>query len=145
MARRSTSKLQNAGAALHRGLYRLTRGRLLGKIGGLGVLLLTTRGRRTGKVRTIPLLYVDDAGDYVLIASNGGAELHPAWYLNLQAQPDATVEIDGRKVPVRASDVIDPADRERLWKRANEGYSGYDGYATKTDRTIPVVRLHPVS
>ena len=145
MARRSTSKLQNAGAALHRGLYRLTRGRLLGKIGGLGVLLLTTRGRRTGKVRTIPLLYVDDAGDYVLIASNGGAELHPAWYLNLQAQPDATVEIDGRKVPVRASDVIDPGDRERLWKRANEGYSGYDGYATKTDRTIPVVRLHPAS
>ncbi len=145
MARRSTSKLQNAGAALHRGLYRLTRGRLLGKIGGLGVLLLTTRGRRTGKVRTIPLLYVDDAGDYVLIASNGGAELHPAWYLNLQAQPDATVEIDGRKVPVRASDVIDPGDRERLWKRANEGYSGYDGYATKTDRTIPVVRLHPIS
>jgi len=74
VARRSTSKLQNAAAALHRGLYRLSRGRLLGRVGGLGVLLLTTRGRRTGKVRTIPLLYLDDAGDYVLIASNGGAE-----------------------------------------------------------------------
>ena len=96
-------------------------------------------------MRTIPLLYVDDAGDYVLIASNGGAELHPAWYLNLQAQPDATVEIDGRTVPVHATDVVDPDDRARLWKRANEGYSGYDGYATKTDRTIPVVRLQPTS
>jgi len=145
VARRSTSKLQNAGAALHRGLYRLSRGRFLGRVGGLGVLLLTTRGRRTGKVRTIPLLYVDDAGGYVLIASNGGAELHPAWYLNLQAQPDATVEIDGRTVPVHATDVVDPDDRARLWKRANEGYSGYDGYATKTDRTIPVVRLQPTS
>jgi deazaflavin-dependent oxidoreductase (nitroreductase family) len=145
VARRSTSKLQNAAAALHRGLFRLSRGRFLGRVGGLGVLLLTTRGRRTGKARTIPLLYVDDAGDYVLIASNGGAELHPAWYLNLQARPDATVEIGGRKVPVRATDVVDPDARARLWKRANEGYGSYDGYATKTDRTIPVVRLHPTS
>ncbi len=145
MARRSTSKLQNAAAALHRGLFRLTRGRVLGRVGGLDVLLLTTRGRRTGRVRTIPLLYVADGGDYVLIASNGGAELHPSWYLNLQAQPDATVEIGGRKLPVLATDVVDPDERARLWQRANEGYGGYDDYATKTDRTIPVVRLHPTS
>ena len=145
MARRSASKLQNAGAALHRGIFRLSRGRLLGHFGRLDVLLLTTRGRRSGKVRTIPLLYVDDAGDYVLIASNGGAELHPAWYLNLQAQPDATVELRGAKRRVHASDVTDPDDRARLWKLANEGYGSYDGYATKTDRTIPVVRLHPMS
>ena len=109
------------------------------------MLLLTTRGRRSGKVRTIPLLYVDDAGDYVLIASNGGAELHPAWYLNLQAEPDCTVELRGAKRRVHASDVTDPDDRARLWKLANEGYGSYDGYATKTDRTIPVVRLHPTS
>jgi deazaflavin-dependent oxidoreductase (nitroreductase family) len=145
VARRSTSKLQNAGAALHRGIFRLSRGRLLGRVGGLDVLLLTTRGRRTGKVRTIPLLYMDDAGDYVLIASNGGAELHPSWYLNLQAQPDATVEIGARKVAVRATDVVDPAERARLWRQANEGYGSYDGYAVKTERTIPVVRLSPVS
>jgi deazaflavin-dependent oxidoreductase (nitroreductase family) len=143
VARRSTSKLQNAGAALHRGIFRLTRGRVGGRVGGLGVLLLTTRGRRTGKVRTIPLLYLDDAGDYVLIASNGGAEQHPSWYFNLQAEPAATVEIHGSKQQVNASDVTDPDERARLWKLANEGYGSYDGYATKTNRTIPVVRLHP--
>jgi deazaflavin-dependent oxidoreductase (nitroreductase family) len=145
VARRSTSRLQNVGAALHRGIFRLSRGRIAGRVGGLDVLLLTTRGRRSGKVRTIPLLYLDDAGDYVLIASNGGAELHPAWYLNLQAEPDCTVELRGSKQQVHASDVTDPDERARLWKLVNEGYGSYDGYATKTDRTIPVVRLHPTS
>jgi deazaflavin-dependent oxidoreductase (nitroreductase family) len=94
-------------------------------------------------VRCIPLLYFPDAGDYVLIASNGGAQHHPAWYFNLQAESTATVELEGVKQQVVASDVTDPDDRARLWKQANEGYGSYDGYAKKTDRTIPVVRLHP--
>ncbi len=136
--------VQNTLVGFHRGLIRLSGGRFGSHIRKNPVLLLTTRGRKTGKVRCIPLLYFPDAGDYVLIASNGGAEQHPAWYFNLQAQPDATVEIEGAKQQVHASDVTDPDERARLWKLANDGYGSYDGYATKTDRTIPVVRLHPV-
>ena len=136
---------QNTVVGFHRGLIRLSGGRLGSRIRNNDVLLLTTRGRRTGKVRCIPLLYFDDAGDYLLIASNGGAEQHPAWYLNLQAEPTATVELHGVKQQVHASDITDPAERARLWKQVNESYGGYDGYATKTDRQIPVVRLHPVA
>jgi deazaflavin-dependent oxidoreductase (nitroreductase family) len=139
------SLVQNTLVGFHRGLIRLSGGRLGSRIKKNSVLLLTTKGRRSGKVRCIPLLYFDDAGDYVLIASNGGAETHPAWYFNLQAEPTATVEMYGKKQQVHASDVTDPAERARLWKLANDGYGSYDGYATKTDRTIPVVRLHPAA
>lgn len=136
---------QNTLVGFHRGLLRLSGGRLGSRIGKSPVLLLTTRGRHTGKVRCIPLLYVEDAGDYVLIASNGGAEKHPAWYFNLQDEPTVTVELQGKKQQVHASDVTDPEERARLWKRSTESYKNYDGYATKTDRTIPVVRLHPAA
>jgi deazaflavin-dependent oxidoreductase (nitroreductase family) len=145
VARRSTSKLQNALAALHRGIFRLSRGRIGGRVGKNPVLLLTTRGRRSGRERTIPLLYFDDDGDYVLIASNGGATQHPAWYLNLQAQPAATVEVGSERMAVHAEDVVDPDERARLWKQATEGYASYDSYAAKTDRPIPVVRLRPAA
>jgi deazaflavin-dependent oxidoreductase (nitroreductase family) len=137
--------VQNTLVGFHRGLIRLSGGRLGSRIRKNNVLLLTTRGRRSGKERCIPLLYFDDAGDYVLIASNGGAEQHPAWYLNLRAEPTATVEMHGVKQPVRAADVTDPDERARLWKQVNESYGSYDGYATKTHRTIPVVRLHPTA
>jgi deazaflavin-dependent oxidoreductase (nitroreductase family) len=142
MARR---RIQNALTRLHTAVVRRSGWRIGTRFGKNPVLLLTTRGRRSGKDRTIPLLYADDGGDYVLIASNGGAEQHPAWYLNLQEQPAATVELGGKRVPVHASTVDDPDERARLWKRATEGYASYDSYATKTDRTIPVVRLHPTS
>jgi deazaflavin-dependent oxidoreductase (nitroreductase family) len=137
--------VQNTLVGFHRGLIRLSGGRLGTRIRKNNVLLLTTRGRRSGKDRCIPLLYFDDAGDYVLIASNGGAEQHPAWYFNLRDEPTATVELHGVEQRVRASDITDPDERARLWKQANDGYGSYDGYATKTDRQIPVVRLHPIA
>ena len=105
------SLVQNTLVGFHRGLIRLSGGRLGSHIRKNSVLLLTTKGRRTGKVRCIPLLYFDDAGDYVLIASNGGAEQHPAWYFNLQAEPTATVEMHGVKQQVVASDITDPDER----------------------------------
>ncbi len=141
MARR----LQNAGTALHRAILRLTRGRLTGRVGRAPVLLLTTTGRRSGRRRTIPLLYVADGDDYVVVASNGGAPAHPAWYHNLCAHPDATVEVRGRSTPVRATDVPAGPERERLWQGAMAIYAGYASYATRTDRTIPLVRLTPLT
>ena len=104
---------QNTLVGFHRGLIRLSGGRLGSKIRKNNVLLLTTRGRRSGKERCIPLLYFPDAGDYVLIASNGGAEQHPAWYFNLQDAPTATVEMHGVKQQVVASDITDPDERDR--------------------------------
>jgi deazaflavin-dependent oxidoreductase (nitroreductase family) len=116
-------------------------GRLAGRIaGGAPVLLLTTTGRKSGKQRTTPLLYLDDAGRYVVIASVGGAPKHPAWYLNLLTNPAATVEVGKRKLAVTAA-TASPEERARLWPLAVQMYAGYAGYQAKTTREIPVVIL----
>ena len=106
------------------------------------VLLLTTTGRKSGKKRTTPLLYVEDAGRYVIIASVGGAPRHPAWYLNLRDNPAATIEIGRRTLAVTA-ETASPEERARLWPLATQMYSGYDDYQAKTSREIPVVVLTP--
>src|ERR687890_118926 len=89
------------GSGVHTGLYRATGGKLGGRMGKNPILLLNTVGRKSGKKRVTPLLYVVDGEDYVIIASQGGAPTHPAWYLNLMANQDATVEVGDRKVRVR--------------------------------------------
>ena len=129
-------------SALHRTLYRATRGRLLGRFGKLDVLLLTTTGRVTGKPRTVPLLFADVDGSFVLIASKGGAPADPAWCRNLRANPDAIVERRGRRIPVHAHEA-DGDERDRLWAAMVAGYKGYDAYQARTARRIPVVVLEP--
>lgn len=129
---------------LHVALFRLTRGRVGGRIGnGLPVLLLTTTGRKSGKARTTPLLYVEDGGRYVIVASVGGAPKHPAWYLNLQADPSATIEVGGRSLAVRAETAEEPEERARLWQALTQMYPTYDAYQARTSRIIPVVALTP--
>jgi deazaflavin-dependent oxidoreductase (nitroreductase family) len=116
-------------------------GRVAGRIAGGGpVLLLTTTGRKSGKHRTTPLLYLEDAGRYVVIASVGGAPKHPAWYLNLLANPAATIEVGRRKLAVSATTAL-AEERARLWPLVVEMYAGYDGYQAKTTREIPLVIL----
>ena len=134
-------RLLTALSRAHVGLYRASRGRLGGRISrGAPVLLLTTTGRKSGKQRTTPLLYLEDAGRYVVIASVGGAPKHPAWYLNLLANPAATLEVGSRKLPVTAS-TASPEERARLWPLAVQMYPGYNAYQAKTAREIPVVIL----
>jgi F420H(2)-dependent quinone reductase len=128
---------------LHYSIYRATDGRVWGKMLGGPVLLLNTTGRKSGQRRTTPLLYVRDGGDLAIIASNVGASRHPAWYLNLIANPDATVEITGNETRVRAEEAS-PEEKARLWPKVVEMYSGYEGYKRRTDREIPVVVLHPI-
>jgi deazaflavin-dependent oxidoreductase (nitroreductase family) len=106
------------------------------------VLLLNTTGRKSGQRRTNPLLYVRDGEDFVLIASNGGAPKHPAWYLNLMATPDATVEVGDREFRVRAQEA-DGEEKARLWQKMVEMYPAYDSYQKKTEREIPLLVLHP--
>jgi len=111
---------------------------------GSTVLLLTTTGRKTGKSRTTPLLYGEDAGRYVVVASVGGAPKHPAWYLNLGGDAAATIQVGGRRLSVRA-ETAGPDERQRLWTLMTRMYPGYDGYQAKTSREIPVVILDPQS
>ena len=141
-----TSRVGNLmGRALnktHSSVYRRSGGRLWGTMFGGPVLLLNTTGRKSGQRRTNPLLYVRDDEDFVLIASNGGAPRHPAWYLNLMANPDATVEVGDRKVRVRA-EVVVGEEKARLWQKMVAMYSSYDDYQKKTNREIPLLVLHP--
>ena len=142
---RSIAAVQRAATKLHTSLFRATGGKVGGAIPGSGpVLLLTTNGRKTGRERTVPLLYLRDGETRILVASNGGTATHPTWWLNLRANPVATVEVGGGRLRVRAREA-DPEEKERLWPRLVEMYGGYEGYQQKTDREIPVVILHPVN
>ena len=109
------------------------------------MLLLHTRGARSGDPRTTPLLYtpLDDA--FIVVASKAGAAHHPAWYYNIRTHPDAvSVELDGRRLAVRPR-IVDEPERSGLWPRVNDNYNGYETYARRAgDRVIPLVVLEPV-
>jgi F420H(2)-dependent quinone reductase len=130
------------GTIVHSGVYRATGGRLLGRMGQSPILLLNTVGRNSGKKRATPLLYVVDGEDFVIIASKGGAPTHPAWYLNLVANPDTTVEVGDRKSRVSAEELAGE-EKVRLWRKMAEMYPTYDDYQDKTKREIPLLVLHP--
>ena len=107
---------------------------------GTTILLLTTTGRKSGQPRIQPLIYAEDDGRYVIVASRGGTPEHPAWYLNLRDDPEVEVQIKGDRFKARAYDA-EGDERERLWRRMNEVWPDYDEYQKKTDRQIPVVIL----
>lgn len=129
--------------AIDRRLLPLTRGRLTVAV-GQPILLLHTRGARSGQPRTSPLLYTPHGGAFVIVASKAGAEHHPAWYHNIRAHPDAVAaEVGGRTIPVRAT-VAEGAQRAELWRIVNDNYNGYDVYQGRAgSRVIPVVLLEP--
>ena len=129
-------------SAIHEFWYRLTGGVLGGSIVGRPILLLTTTGRKTGAQRTTPLMYLEDGKKLVIIASNGGNPRHPAWWLNLEKNPQAEVQLRSEKRRVKAEEATGE-ERERLWQAVVETYSGYEGYQKTTDRQIPVVILCP--
>ena len=107
------------------------------------VLLLLTAGRKTGKERTTPLLYLEDGVNYATVASNGGTRDDPAWWLNLKANPEAAVEIGDRRLRVRAEE-IEGDEKRRLWERLVEMYPPYESYQRRTEREIPVILLRLV-
>ena len=140
---RLSAALQNAVTSLHRAIYRLSRGAIGGRIANSPVLLLSTTGRRTGKQRTLPLLYLADGSNVVLVASNGGALKHPTWWLNLQTTPDAWIQIGDVRRRVHAEQAS-AEEKQRLWPRLIAMYPGYQRYQEITDRDIPVVILRPI-
>lgn len=129
---------------VHTFLYRRTGGRIGQSAPGLRakMLLLDHVGAKSGKKRTIPLLYVTDGDDIILIASKGGHPKNPAWYYNLRANPDTTVQVGTEVRPVHAR-VAGPADYDRLWEIAVSAYHPYREYQARTPRQIPLVILQP--
>jgi deazaflavin-dependent oxidoreductase (nitroreductase family) len=126
--------------ALHRLLYRLSGGRVGGRLWNLPVVLLTTTGRKTGKPRTVPLCSLRDGDDVVVIASYGGLDQPPAWWLNLEADPQAEVQ-DGRTLRRVVARTASPDERARLWAEVTARAPGYLEYERRTTREIPVVIL----
>jgi deazaflavin-dependent oxidoreductase (nitroreductase family) len=125
----------------HTLVYRATGGRIGHRVPGAPpMLLLDHTGARSGIRRTSPLVYVRDGDDVVIVASKGGYPKHPAWYHNLKANPDTTVQIGSERRPVRAR-VAGASERGRLWDKAVQTYGGYSGYQERTDREIPLVVL----
>jgi deazaflavin-dependent oxidoreductase (nitroreductase family) len=134
---RAGRAIQNGFTAAHTALAR--RFGLARRIGDVPILLLTTEGRRSGRPRTVPVMYVPGT-EPVLVASNGGSPSHPSWYLNLRAEPRAAIEIEGRREEVVAR-TVSGEEREPLWRQAVAIYPAYASYQRRADRQLPVVVL----
>jgi deazaflavin-dependent oxidoreductase (nitroreductase family) len=139
-AGRSVSLTIKAASFLNRALYRASGGRIGGTMRGAPILLLTATGRSSGKPRTVPLLYLKDGDELVVVASYGGRPEHPAWYRNVEANPDVEVEIGRERQRLRARTAT-PEERARLWPQVVDMYPSYETYQSKTTREIPLVVL----
>jgi deazaflavin-dependent oxidoreductase (nitroreductase family) len=124
----------------HVRVYRETGGEPGYRWRGTTILLLTTTGRSSGQERTTPLIFTEDGERWVVVASKGGAPEHPDWYKNLQASPEATIQVKSEVIPVLA-ETAQGEERARLWRSMAEVWPAYDDYQGKTDREIPVVVL----
>ncbi|GGV41194.1 nitroreductase [Actinomadura cremea] len=109
---------------------------------GVPTLLLTTTGRKSGQPRTSAMIFARDGGDYLVVASMGGAPQHPQWYRNLEAAPEAEIQVRAEHLPVTARTASDD-ERPRLWRIVTELWPNYDVYQSRTERRIPIVVLSP--
>jgi deazaflavin-dependent oxidoreductase (nitroreductase family) len=135
-------KLLNAMTGANVKLYRLSGGRLGGKVSGAPVLLLDHIGRKSGRRRTTPVLYMPDGDDLIIVASRAGSDSDPAWWLNLKANPETTVQVGSQRRRVLARQAT-PEEKRRLWPRLVDAYSDYAVYQRRTVREIPVIVLVP--
>ena len=124
-------------------IYEATDGEQAWDMRGVPVVILTTRGRKSGALRKAPLMRVTDGEKYAVVASLGGAPEHPVWYLNLLADPVVTLQDKAVKEKYRAH-TASGEEREQWWARAAAVWPDYDNYQTKTDREIPIVILEPL-
>lgn len=129
---------------VHQFIYERTGGRIGRRLGKAPMLLLETKGRKTGRPRTVALLYHRDREDYVVVGSKGGSDAPPAWLLNLEANPEVGVHVGTERFPARAR-VANVDERRRLWAELIKLWPNYDRYQTQTSRQIPVVILQPAN
>jgi deazaflavin-dependent oxidoreductase (nitroreductase family) len=131
------------GNFIHRNIFRASSGRLLGNLGGMAVVELTTTGRKSGLARSTMLTApIVDGDTVVLVASWGGDDRHPLWYLNLRDNPDVEITMGGKHRKMKARTAT-PDEKSRMWPQVTSKYKGYAGYQTKTTRDIPLVILDP--
>jgi F420H(2)-dependent quinone reductase len=124
-------------------LYNVSGGRIGGKMGKVPVLLLTTTGRKTGKQRTLPLVFIMDGPAYVITASAGGADKNPGWFINIRSNPRATIQVKDKHIKVTA-EIAGPEKKSELWARLVDVAPNFAGYQKRTSREIPMVILQPV-
>ncbi len=129
---------------LSSGLYRISNGKIMGHMAGLNVLLLSTIGRKSRRVRTTPLGFFEYDQDYVITASNAGADKNPSWFLNLSDNPNVHIRIGHKEMPATAQ-VVKADLRKELWAQLVSLSPGYAQYANATQREIPMILLHPAS
>jgi F420H(2)-dependent quinone reductase len=137
------STMMRAMGALNTRLYRASKGRVMGKVRGQPVLLLTVAGRKTGLPRTTPVAYFEDAGRFVVTASAGGSPRDPQWFRNLQAADRAQVEVGGQRIDVAVA-VAGPDERAELWQKLLARAPFFANYQAKVERQIPMVALTPI-
>ena len=135
---------KRAFVLVNRGVNVIVRRLGLRRFRGGDLLLLTTTGRKSGQERTTPLLYLQDGGRWVVVASNGGADWQPGWWLNLRAGSAATVELDGTSTPVTGVELTGP-ERDAMWQTLNEKVFDYSSYQAKVSRQLAVVALQPAA
>jgi deazaflavin-dependent oxidoreductase (nitroreductase family) len=138
------ARIGNAVVGLNTRVYRLSGGRLGNKIKGAPVLLIDHVGRKSGTSRTAPVLYMRDGENLVIVASRGGSDATPAWWLNLQANPRTSVQIGSVQRQVVAREAT-PDEKQRLWPGLTQMFPDYDVYQRRTSRQLPVVILEPAA
>jgi F420H(2)-dependent quinone reductase len=142
MTRWAMPTVKRLGTRAHAFVYRLSGGRILGRVGGQPVLLLQTVGRRSGQNRSTPVQYLSRDQAFVVVAANGGAARPPAWYLNLCAAPDASVRVGNQDVAVQAREIHD-SERDDIWRQLTAANPYLDGVSRKAGRRFPVLVLAP--
>jgi len=136
------NRLARLATGTHAAIYRVSGGKVFGKMGGQQLCLLTTTGRRSGKPRTTPLNCFPHDDGLVVVASNGGSDRYPAWYHNLTAHPQVTVQL-GADVRTMTARTATPEERAEIWPRVVARAKNFAGYEKKTSRVIPLVVLTP--
>jgi len=136
-------RFMQLGIRFHVWLYRRSGGKRAGEMEGKPLVLLTTKGKKTGLERTVPVMSFEDGSDRVVVASMGGAPQHPAWYQNLVAHPEVKVQLGSDVYSARAV-VTEGDERDRLWNKIVGESPRFGGYQKKTSRLIPVVRLERI-
>ena len=127
---------------VHRIILRISGGRLGWEAGNMPVLELTTTGRKSGKLRSVMLTSpIQEGESIVIVASRGGDDVHPAWYLNLVANPQVQVKLKGEPTKTMTARTATADERARLWPIVEQKYKGYAGYQQRTDREIPLIFL----
>jgi len=143
LSRPAMRPLTRTFSTLHALAYRMTRGRAQST--AYPTLLLTVTGRKSGKPRTVPLVYIrdQDRNQFVVAAAYSGSDTHPTWWLNLRAHPHATIRINNHTHSVRAEHITEPDERTRLWNQLVQMYPYFTDYQQRTIRQIPVITLTP--